>query len=269
MFFSRCLNDAEKNYQPTKLKVADVVQVVKKVRYIVEANLKPLVIIYTDYLAAVPILRQTLLNTASTNKLNLRLVRASQYLSSFNLELRYKAGKSNIVPDALSRLLTTQTNTNEYESILDALYGLPVAEAFRRPSTILDLNRPIIYYTTFIDIIDNFKLRLRQAYKANEYWKKIRDILKPSADNTNEILRTKEYTQPGLPFVMRDDLLYYINGEGIYRLCMPSLIEKELFEQVYNLLSYGEYYRYYNRLSYSMYIRYLLRYLRNYISYYL
>ena len=77
----------------------------KKTRYIIKSNQKPPVIIYTDYSTAIPISKQTILNTTSTDKLNLRLIRASQYLSAFNLELRHKAGKSNIVPDALSRLL--------------------------------------------------------------------------------------------------------------------------------------------------------------------
>ena len=42
---------------------------------------------------------------SNTNKLNLRLVCASQYLSIFELDIRYKLGKKNIVPDTLSRLL--------------------------------------------------------------------------------------------------------------------------------------------------------------------
>ena len=92
----------------------------------IESNLKPPVIVYTDHSAAVPISKQTTLNTTSTNKLNLRLIRASQYLSAFNLELRHKAGKSNVVPNALSRLpqaSTTAALSDQSEEALDALYG--------------------------------------------------------------------------------------------------------------------------------------------------
>ena len=61
-------------------------------------------IIYTDHLVGVNISKQTMLKTASTNKLNLRLVQVLQYLLTFNLELKYKAGKTNLVPDTLLQL---------------------------------------------------------------------------------------------------------------------------------------------------------------------
>lgn len=104
LFLSKLLNNAERNYWPTELEVAGIVWVVKKIRHLIESTKALLVVIYTDYSAAVLISRQTTLITSSTDKLNLRLVRASQYLSSFNLAVRHKAGKSNIVPDTLSRL---------------------------------------------------------------------------------------------------------------------------------------------------------------------
>ena len=125
MFLSKCLNAAEKNYWPTELEVAGVVWVVRKARHMVDSTEKPPIIIYTDHSAAVPISRQTSLNTTLTEKLNLRLLRASQYLSAFNLELRHKAGKANIVSDALSRLPHNSevSRNSRDEGILDALYG--------------------------------------------------------------------------------------------------------------------------------------------------
>lgn len=147
MFLSRCLNDAERNYWPTELEVAGIVWVVKKVRHMIESNRKPPTIIYTDHSAAVPISKQTTLNTTSTDKLNLRLVRASQYLSSFNLELRHKAGKSNTVPDALSRLPQAAKDraSDRSEGVLDALHLEPV----------------VAYHTTLVEMSDDFKQRLK------------------------------------------------------------------------------------------------------------
>ena len=104
LFLSKCLNSAEQNYWPTELEVAGVVWTVKKVRHMIELSLKPPVIVYTDHSAGVDISKQTTLKTASTDKLNLRLVRVLQYLLIFNLELKYKAGKTNLVPDILLRL---------------------------------------------------------------------------------------------------------------------------------------------------------------------
>ena len=65
----------------------------------------PKTIIYTDHGAALGIAKQTTMSTSSTAKLNLRLIRASEYIQRFrNLEFRYKPGKQYIIPDALSYL---------------------------------------------------------------------------------------------------------------------------------------------------------------------
>lgn len=78
-------------------------------------------VIYTDHGAALRIAKQTTLTTSSTNKLNLRLIRASDYIQRFrNIEFRYKLGSRHVVPDALSRLSHTQAK-NESEDELDAL----------------------------------------------------------------------------------------------------------------------------------------------------
>ena len=67
-------------------------------------NLISLIIIYINYLATILILKQIMLNIISINKINLRLIRASQYLLLFNLKLRYKARKLNTISNILSRL---------------------------------------------------------------------------------------------------------------------------------------------------------------------
>ena len=79
LFLSRLLTDAETRYWPTELEIAGIVWVVKKVRHMIEASTQSTVI-YTDHSAAISIVRQTSLNTTSTEKLNLRLIRASEYL---------------------------------------------------------------------------------------------------------------------------------------------------------------------------------------------
>ena len=72
---------------------------------------------------------------------------------------------------------------------------------------------------------------------------------------------------PGIRFKLRNDLLYYSNTEGYKRLYIPEIMEGEVFRIVYNLSSYGGFYRTYNRLVGSVYIKHLARYLRTYIQY--
>jgi len=103
LFLSKLLASAETRYWPTELEVAGLVWTIRKIRHMVEAVDKP-TIVQTDHSATPSIIRQVKLTTSSTDKLNLRLIRASQYLSQFELDIRYKPGKTHIVPDALSRL---------------------------------------------------------------------------------------------------------------------------------------------------------------------
>ena len=45
--------------------------------------------------------------------LNLRLIRASAYIQRFHLDVRYKPGKTNTVPNALSRLASREFRPTE------------------------------------------------------------------------------------------------------------------------------------------------------------
>ena len=121
MFLSRILTDAERNYWPTELEIAGFVWVIKKVRYLVELS-KHKVVIQTDHSAILDIMKQTLLVTTSTVRANVRLIRASQFLRQFQLDVRYKPGKEHIIPDALLRLASTNTGSLDKEhGELDAL----------------------------------------------------------------------------------------------------------------------------------------------------
>jgi hypothetical protein len=85
------------------METAGICWVILKIRHMMEASTHP-TIMYTDHAPAVPIATQTSLTTTSLVRINMRHVRALEYLSRFRLELRHMPGKQNIIPDALSRL---------------------------------------------------------------------------------------------------------------------------------------------------------------------
>ena len=71
----------------------------------IELNKVPPITIFIDHVLLIGILKKSNLATiVSIDKLNLRLVRAREYLSRFLLLIRHKPGKANFVPDALSCL---------------------------------------------------------------------------------------------------------------------------------------------------------------------
>lgn len=79
-----------------------------------------IILIFTNHTVATNMARQVKLVSFSANKLNLRLVRASQYLSQFNLNVRYRSEKIHLVSDTLSRLLSSSAVDIDF-SILDDL----------------------------------------------------------------------------------------------------------------------------------------------------
>ena len=91
LFLSKSLNGAELRYWPTELEVAGLVWTVRKIRHLIDSSPLPAVV-FTDHSAIADIFKQSTLTSSSVDKLNLRLVRASQYLSQFDLDVRHKPG---------------------------------------------------------------------------------------------------------------------------------------------------------------------------------
>lgn len=121
MFLSRLLTQAEKNYWPTELETAGLVWTVKKVRHLIESS-KYEIMVQTDHSSIVDISRQKLITaTTSTMKMNVRLIRASQFLSQFSLNIRHKPGHLNVIPDALSRLPCSNIPSVGLDQILMSL----------------------------------------------------------------------------------------------------------------------------------------------------
>ncbi len=76
-----------------------------QMRHLIQSSKKSM-IIQIDHAAILNICKQTsIINTNSTMKMNLRLIRAFQFLSQFsNLEIRHKSEKYHLIFDILSRL---------------------------------------------------------------------------------------------------------------------------------------------------------------------
>ena len=150
LYLSRLLTATEKNYWPTELETAGYVWMVKKVRHLIE-SLRAKVIIQTDHSAILDILQHSsITSTSSTMRLNLRLVRASQFLQQFKLDVRNKLSKEYIILDILSRLASSNIGTIEPSySELDALF---------------------LYNTTFIKIHLTLVSRIIAGYNIDAWW---------------------------------------------------------------------------------------------------
>ena len=96
-------------------------------------------------------------------RLNLRLVRASQFLQQFKLDVRHKPGKEHIVPDALSQLASVNRHLDPQRSELDALFT---------------------YNTTLVEMHLALVSRILAGYKADPWWARLQ--LQTQANNNLE-----------------------------------------------------------------------------------
>ena len=193
MFLNRCLNDVEKNYWSTELKVTNIVWIIRKINHMIKSIEISSTIIYTNHFVVVSISRQIIFITFSSDKLNLRLVRASQYLFNFNLSVRHKIDKINVMSNVLFKLqvdVIIIDKIDVFESLYKHILKLTQANLILKTSL-------YFYHVTLVEMSDDFKIRFKQAYQNDEHWFKILVIVRfnvviTSITSTNEVVSTHD-----------------------------------------------------------------------------
>lgn len=249
LFLGRMLTGAESRYWPTELKVAGLCWAVRKLSIMIRTAKKP-PIVFTDHSAAPAIAKQTSLTTSSVDKLNMRLIRASQYFFQYQLDLRYKPGKQHVLPDALTRLPAAKDIIGPGSELddLTALFATAWDEATADA---------IVYSfsTSHVEMSSDFKGALRLAYEEDKHYSQMLPHLR---EDTSESL-TPQY-------VLRDDLIYHVDAhDGRLRLCIPKTFQGEVFAAAHDEQAHAGFHRVHERLRASYYIRKLDRQLRDYI----
>lgn len=239
MFLSRLLRPAETRYWPTELELAGIVWVLRKIRHLVESSKHPTVI-FTDHGAALGIAKQTSLTTSSTDRLNLRLVRASDYIQRFDPIILHKPGKQHIVPDALSRLpsgLQSKDSTTDGE--LDVL---SVSE---------------------VQLSEDLLTRIKEGYTKDPTYDKIIKVLNKATEDGSI-----------LPFVWGDNGIIFRVSLSDDASLIPSRIAvpdhdnliKEILTTAHDAYGHQGFEKSYDRVRSSWYIRNLTKRLKDYIK---
>ena len=303
MFFNRCLNEVERNYWSIELKIVDIVWIIRKIKHMIESAEISSTIIYTNYSTIVFISRQTTLITFNSDKLNLRLVRISQYLFDFNLSIKHKVDKINVMSNALFKLQVDVFIIDKID-VLESLYEH--ALKFTQANLILKISL-YFHHVTLIEMSNDFKIRLKQAYQNDEHWFKILVIVRfavvitsiTSISFAHEAIATNEITSTNaivfiiettrtfvivlavdvaslktyelsdsrdVRFRYKNDLLYYIfDLVDSKRLCIFATMKTEMFRQVHDFTHHDDFMRTYDRLRNSVYVHSMIKHLKIYI----
>lgn len=169
--------------------------------------------------------------------MNLRLVRVSNYLQWFDLDIRHKSNAQHIVSNALSRLASSNNKDTIKNNELNALF-----------------------IVALVKMNDNFRIRILNEYKTNLNWQKISFVL----DIENDV---------NLLFSRENDLIFrtkFIVDPYVYearRLCISYSIMTNILKMAHDE-GYDDFARCYEKVFASYYIRDLTRYLRNYLKHY-
>ena len=238
MFFSRLLTFSELKYWSTKLELTELVWNFRKIRHLVDFTNKS-AIIYINHEISLAIVKQISLFTSSTNKLNFRFVRTSDYIQRFDLVIRHKSNKLHLVSDALFRL-SIKTNTSnchfeEFEKELDVLYT-----------------------TSLIEMSSEFKAKLIKEYSENSVWKKI-----------NKLIDVNKQNDVNFSFTKNNELIYKIDNHKMFfisqRLCISASFVKVIIEITHDS-NHSEFDRTYQIIVSFYYIKNLSSHIKNYLK---
>ena len=121
MFLFRLLNSIETRYWSIKMKIADIVWILRKIRHFIE-SFTSFIVIYIDHDVTLNIVNQITFSFFSTNKLNLRLIRVNDYIQRFDLDIRHKSNKFHLVSNVLFRLINLNDSSTSSKEELDVFF---------------------------------------------------------------------------------------------------------------------------------------------------
>jgi hypothetical protein len=265
-YLSKMLNKHEKNYWPTELEIAGIIWTMQKTRHLIEGP-SP-VRIYTDHQSAEGIMDMATLKTNATVRQNLRLIRASQFVSQFqNVKIIYRPGKDNVNADALSRLIHLRV---EHHADADdgGVYGFTVTVVGLSMSTLRKLEDGYTKDKHLSLIYDNLKSRIDRKEEFLSQTIPDDEVLPHHVlEQMDKFAPLTTQYQGFQARICYNHILLYITDpvDGHPRLCIPANCHKSFFEAAHDNSNHAGFDKAYKKLRPNYYIKNLGTALRSYI----
>ena len=146
----------------------------------IETSIKLSIIVYTNYFVIVSINQQIKLSSFSIDKLNLKLVRVSTYLSQFFLKIKHKSNNQHMILNVLSRLFIDAFKFVVNNFVLDDVYQIDVYwQTTFQYVYIINETKYLKHVVNkiYVNMLSKFKTSIIKSYKQNKSWKQILVLL--------------------------------------------------------------------------------------------
>ena len=254
MFLFRLLNSIETRYWSIKMKIADIVWILRKIRHFIE-SFTSFIVIYIDHDVTLNIVKQITLSSFSTNKLNFRLVRVNDYIQRFDLNIRHKSNKFHLVSNVLSKLINLNDSSTSSKEELDAFFILVDVDTNHS-------NVDVYLICSLMKMNDVFRQKILNDYKIDSNWNRILNVL----NIENDVNLSFERENHELVFRIDDSIDDHAFTSR--RLCVSDAIVKNVLEIVHDDSNdHSKYTKCYEQIASTWYIRDLIRQLRDYLKY--
>ena len=162
LFFSRMLTSIEKRYWSTKLKMTELIWVVRRVKHLIKVSQHDIVV-FTNHVVNAFITKQIIFSFSNIDKLNLRLMRAFIYLFQFRLNIRYRFDKRHVISNALFKLSTNKFFLNENENLDLKSYHDDMKNSFVN-------DQRFAYNDALVNMFTVFRQQLIDDYTKEKTW---------------------------------------------------------------------------------------------------
>ena len=246
----------------------------------IESCHKSSMIIFIDYAVTANLIKQIFLTTFNTNKLNLRFIRAFQFLSALFIKIKIKSEKLHVISDVLFRFKTNfdlnvenlfSNKKNKQIVVLKNLNDIKKLFAHIKQLRHRSFRNVWFHHVNealnvhfdekkvLLKMNDEFKKALEKAYIDDSQWNKIRSKIL-FRKNRNDISND-------MNFVFKKNRLYYVSLKKVSRFCISWKMKKNIFRIVHDKNHHCGFHRAYVKIAEIIYIRHFAIRLKLYIRY--
>ena len=206
----------------------------RKIRHLINSTIKS-IIIYTNHETTFAIVKQISLSTSSKNKLNLKLVRAFDYIQRFDLIIKHRSKRFYLISNALFRLSLADMNSFNQDEEFDVLFT-----------------------TSLVKMTSSFREEFIKKYFMNFAWKRI-----------DKLIEISKKTSTVLSFVKNNELIYRRDSHNMsfisQRLCISASLVQSILKTAHDF-NHSEFDRTYQNVVSCYYIKSLITHVKRYIK---